>query len=85
VHPPHSVCSTVVPHSTDSLPVFPTMAPGRQWGRHSRGPPPSYATRDAARMGLGLSVVGGANLGDSETLESGPSHPPPRPGGSGSA
>ncbi len=49
-------CSTVVPHSTVSLPVFPTAA------RHS--PPPSSAARDATpTSGPGLSVVGGATPG----------------------
>ncbi len=42
-HAPHSVCSLVVPHSTVSLPVFPTAA------RHS--PPPSSAARDATPRG----------------------------------
>ena len=42
-HAPHPVCSTVAPHSDDSLPVFQTVA------RHS--PPPSLSAR--ANRGLG--------------------------------
>ncbi len=37
--------------------------------RDTGSPPPSFATRD---VWLGLSVVGGANRGETVTLESGP-------------
>ncbi len=63
-HAPQPVCSTVVPHLDDSLPVFPPVA--------CRSPPLSFAARDAAPgKGLGWSVKrfsmplnGGANRGE---------------------